>query len=683
MASHRFLAGLFGLSLLWLSGCGGGPNGGTNTTISQSVAVTISPTSANLLLGNTQQFTATVTGTSNTAVTWTVNGVSGGNSTLGTVSTSGLYTAPSAVPNPSTVTITATSAADATKFVSATVTITTIQVTVSPTTAIVQTGATQQFTATVTNTSNAEVTWSINGINGGNSTIGTISVTGLYTAPAAVPNPGTVTLRATSVADTTKSATATVTVKVPPPIQVTITPTTASVQVGTAQQFTATVMNVTNTAVTWSVNGINGGNSTVGTISTTGLYAAPAAVPNPNSITVRATSVADATKYATATVTVTSGPPQLTFAFVGPIDMPWQSAGPIAAAGHFDSDGFIDLAVTDLDPIQVHLLFGSGSGDFPVKSSIDLPAKSVVAGDFNGDGSTDLAFTTLPIGPVLALTEVSVLTGDGQGLFTPRWAYPFGINSPCEQSLNGFVGPIAIADLNKDGKPDLIVGHAGFSIFLGTGNVTNLFTHFADFGCNSGVDSGSTTILVGDFNKDGNPDVAIVDKALNLLTVWLGDGTGNFTALASISGAFLGPAAVGDFDHDGNLDIAVKATGATTRVYFGAGNGAFNASVTITDPGMDPFGSAVSVLAAADFNGDGRSDLVFSGADSSLLTVLVMYLSGSNRTFVPATFFGCGSCRGVSFDGGSYTVVVADVNGDGKPDVLVTGNFQLVEMLSK
>jgi hypothetical protein len=97
------------------------------TIVSQSgtssVSVSMSPTSAALSTSQTQQFTATVTGSSNTAVTWAVNGVTGGNSTIGTISANGLYTAPSAVPGPAGVTVTATSQADTTKSASAAVTI--------------------------------------------------------------------------------------------------------------------------------------------------------------------------------------------------------------------------------------------------------------------------------------------------------------------------------------------------------------------------------------------------------------------------------------------------------------------------------------------------------------------------------------------------------------------------------
>src|SRR5437588_719088 len=91
-----------------------------------SVSVTISPTSATVAAGGTQQFSAVVQNTSNTAVTWQVNGVTGGNATVGAISSSGLYTAPGVVPNPATVTVTAVSQADATKSAAAQVTITAV-----------------------------------------------------------------------------------------------------------------------------------------------------------------------------------------------------------------------------------------------------------------------------------------------------------------------------------------------------------------------------------------------------------------------------------------------------------------------------------------------------------------------------------------------------------------------------
>jgi hypothetical protein len=185
-------------------------------------------------------------------------------------------------------------------------TLSAVGVLISPTGAAVQVGHSQQFTATVSNTSNTAVTWLVNGTVGGDSTLGTISSSGLYTAPSSIPSPSSVTVTAQSVADTSKSASANVNISAPPPVSVSISPTGAAVQVGHSQQFTATVSNTSNTAVTWLVNGTVGGDSTLGTISSSGLYTAPSSIPSPSSVAVTAQSVADTSKSASASVSVVS-----------------------------------------------------------------------------------------------------------------------------------------------------------------------------------------------------------------------------------------------------------------------------------------------------------------------------------------------------------------------------------------
>ena len=188
------------------------------------VAISVSPTSASVEAnGGTRTFTATVTNTSNTTVTWQVNGVAGGNSTVGTISASGAYMAPSAIPSPATVTVMAVSAADSTKSASSQVTIApVITVSVSPGTATVAASGTQAFTATVGNSSNTSVTWQVNGVAGGNTTVGTISSSGMYTAPMTVPSPATVTVAAVSAASSIRSGSS----------QVTISPAASSASAG-------------------------------------------------------------------------------------------------------------------------------------------------------------------------------------------------------------------------------------------------------------------------------------------------------------------------------------------------------------------------------------------------------------------------------------------------------------------
>src|ERR1039457_6101955 len=107
---------------LFLTACGGGDSGNT-TPPSKTISVSVTPNTVTVAVNQMQQFTASVTNTSNTSVTWMVNGVTGGTSTVGTISSSGAYTAPGTVPS-GTITVSATSVADPTKSGTATVTVT-------------------------------------------------------------------------------------------------------------------------------------------------------------------------------------------------------------------------------------------------------------------------------------------------------------------------------------------------------------------------------------------------------------------------------------------------------------------------------------------------------------------------------------------------------------------------------
>jgi len=196
------------LAMVWCASCGGG---GGAPSPPPAVTISISPASATVEIGGTAQFTATVRNTTNTAVTWQVNGITGGNATVGTIDTSGLYTAPTSVPSPAEVTVTAVSQADTSKTASATVTIK-LRITVMPSTATVPAAATQQFNALVEGVANTAVTWQVNGIAGGNAAVGTISLDGVYIAPLAIPLGGTVTVTAVAQADTSRSDSASVTI---------------------------------------------------------------------------------------------------------------------------------------------------------------------------------------------------------------------------------------------------------------------------------------------------------------------------------------------------------------------------------------------------------------------------------------------------------------------------------------
>lgn len=266
-------------------GCGGSKN---STTAPPAVTVQLNQTSVTLSTGAQEQFAATVQGTSNTAVTWSVDSVSGGNATVGTISSMGMYTAPILAGNHA---VTATSVASPTSSANASVTVQGI-VSISPGSATLGAGATQQFSASVQGQTNPTLTWSVDGVNGGNSSVGTISSNGLYTAPSQVGNH---TIGA-SIPSPASGATAGVTI-----YTFSLSPGSALLNPGATQQFNASLQGLSSSSVTWSVDGNAGGNSSVGTISSSGLYTAPNSI---GAHTISAISAANSSITESAPVTV-------------------------------------------------------------------------------------------------------------------------------------------------------------------------------------------------------------------------------------------------------------------------------------------------------------------------------------------------------------------------------------------
>jgi hypothetical protein len=225
-----------------------------------------------------------------------VNGQAGGDTQTGTISTTGLYAAPTTISQAQTFTITATHAADSSVTTTAKVTVDpwpVVKVVISPVSATIAADNTQEFVATVSGNANTAVTWSVDGVNWGNTGTGTVSDNGLYTAPQAA---GTHTITATSVADSSKSASASADV-----VSFAISPASANVVSNGTQQFSVVMEGFSNLSVTWSVDGVTGGNGTVGTVSSTGLYTAPSTL---GTHTVAATSVQYPGISANASVTV-------------------------------------------------------------------------------------------------------------------------------------------------------------------------------------------------------------------------------------------------------------------------------------------------------------------------------------------------------------------------------------------
>ena len=285
-------------------------NATLNVAAAAGVAVQVSPNSVTNAVGSTQQFAATVTGTSNTAVTWSVSGTGCSGTACGTISVGGLYTAPASVPSPATLLVRATSVADPSKSASASITVvvaTAVLLSISPTSAAVPTAGTDSFTATVTGTQNTAVAWSLNGAGCSGASCGTLATSSLaavYAAPLVAPSPPSVNVVATSMADPSKTASASVSIM--SVVAVTVTPNSSSVGTGATQQLNASVSGTSNTAVTWSVQGAGCSGSACGTVDSAGLYTAPSAVPSPATVTVTATSTADPSKTSSASIVIFS-----------------------------------------------------------------------------------------------------------------------------------------------------------------------------------------------------------------------------------------------------------------------------------------------------------------------------------------------------------------------------------------
>ncbi|HXY25407.1 MAG TPA: DUF1800 family protein [Candidatus Acidoferrum sp.] len=303
------------LLVLFASGCaqfsypsGGGVGGGGGP---QPFTITVTPANPAIAGLAQQQFTAKTSDGSKPAFTWSVNGVAGGNATLGTISATGLYTAPEFPPNPNTITISAVETNDSTKSGKTGATLGNpipLLNAVSPMSLPVGTftltlsgkqfapGATVYLgTTALTTTLDSSTQLTATGAV----TTAQVGTLGVYVTN---PNPGT-------------ANSGTINIQVLQPnsgIAISITPTSAVVGAGNQTQFVATVTGTTNTAANWAVNGVSYGNNTVGSMDGNGNYTAPSTLGGLTGVTITATSQADTTKSANATVTFQNPVPTLT-----------------------------------------------------------------------------------------------------------------------------------------------------------------------------------------------------------------------------------------------------------------------------------------------------------------------------------------------------------------------------------
>jgi hypothetical protein len=322
------------------------------------------------------------------------------------------------------------------------------------------------------------------------------------------------------------------------------------------------------------------------------------------------------------------------------------------AVGDVNGDGKPDLAVANLGD-NVSVLLGNGDGAFhaAVNYAAGGGPASVAIGDVNGDGKPDLAVANY------SSHNVSVLLGNGDGTFQTAVNYASGGNSPLF---------VVVGDLDGDGRPDLAVANESsdnVGVLIGKGDGT------FKAAVNYAVGAKPASVAMADMNRDGNPDLIVANTGrsqFGSLAVLLGNGDGTFGSAASHATAY-GPisVAVGDVNRDGNPDLAVlNYYSHDIRVYFGDGNGTFAFGANYTT-GDWPYSVAVG-----DVNGDGNPDLAVTNRSSDNISVL---LGNGDGTFQEKVDFAAGD--------GPMCVAVGDVNRDGKPDLAVAnagGNVSVI-----
>jgi len=304
------------------------------------------------------------------------------------------------------------------------------------------------------------------------------------------------------------------------------------------------------------------------------------------------------------------------------------------------------------------------------------PNAAVIA-DVNGDGLPDLIVANQPHESMSG--TVGVLLANGDGTFHSPVTY----NAWNEEDYYADPQTIAVADVNGDHKPDIIVGsHPSsymFSLLIGNGDGT--FQPVVGIN-HPGSGVSPLSLVVADVNGDGFPDVVegnpwykSDDWTIGAIGVSLGNGDGTFQPTVSypvVCGGMIA-VAVADLNGDGKLDVAASVCvggycldGGTSgaAVLLGRGDGTFNPAVT-----YNSVGNAGWSIAVSDVNRDGKPDLVLADGGDDRYDgsggVIGLLLGNGDGTFQPAVSINPGIGR-------TRAVAAQDINADGAPDLLVT-----------
>ncbi|MEO6924874.1 MAG: FG-GAP-like repeat-containing protein, partial [Bryocella sp.] len=331
------------------------------------------------------------------------------------------------------------------------------------------------------------------------------------------------------------------------------------------------------------------------------------------------------------------------------------------AVADFNHDGYPDMVVANFadrlpgasGSISVYLSNGPGTFAAPVKYPTCGGPTAVLATDLDLTGLADIVVTC----NTPASNVIQVFLNLGDGTFDPDMG-----NGVTNIVLGTGKGPVSIVsgDFNNDGHPDLAVAdQLDGTVTLFLSNATNNFTYYvvqtlSGFGT-------PTAITDGYFSTSGNLDLAVADSASKTVHILTGDGTGNFTPGATPStGADPTGIVGGDFTHNGLTDLAVVNAGdGTVSVLLARGSGNFSTLAPIT---VGPnTGTGASAILALDTRGNGNLDLIVGNTLQNTVGIL---LSNGNGNFQQIQTY--------AVPGGPAYLTDGDFSRDGKPDLAVT-----------
>jgi hypothetical protein len=577
-------------------------------------------------------------------------------------------------------------------------TVTSVSVSASGNT--VATGQTLVFTATVQGTGSysSAVTWAVNGVAGGNAQNGTIS-NGTYLAPSTLPSTNPVTVTATSVHDPDifGSATATVVVGKAPISVSALSPSVAMVGIPVG-----IVLVLGQGFSSGSLVLVNGQpvNTLLDSSGTLEAQIDPSLNTTPGIYQFSVQTGSTVTNALPYTVYAPQQGPFVMQATPGFLVSENEVDAPFIVAADVNGDSLADVIMPGPDLSNsgsIAVLLGQANGTLSTAQYIPVPLTpyALAVGDVDGNGTADLVSITSDNS---SSTTVSILSGDGHGNFQPPTV---------QQTFAAiFPGPAYLADLDGDGKPDLVLGirqltgtvgdlvwlkntGGGFAapVTLATLGSSGSFS-IADFNLDGRPDilymasdssfhlllnqgnsqfndqvAGGLTGIVGqanvlDFNLDGIPDLVVQTDGTNgwELISFVGNGKGSFTQVASVPIPTEITLVAGDFDHDGFPDLAGPSGLEPSEIlyFFGDGHGNF-----VSHPGVGPEGELAAV---GDFNGDGIPDVVVPDRFS----LVSLSLGRTDRNFPSPLALHPATVTEIS---------TGDINGDGLPEIFAGGDI--------